>query len=136
MKRFVPALVRALLGLVMVFMGALHFADPAHFVRMMPAVLPHPEFLVRVSGAAAIVGGLGLFVPWPTERRVVTLGLLAFYVIVFPANVNVAVNHIQLVPGRHVSDALLWARLPLQLVFLGVAWWLYRADERMLARAT
>jgi uncharacterized membrane protein len=45
---------------IVVFMGALHFADPAHFVRMMPAVLPYPAFLVGVSGVAAIAGGVGL----------------------------------------------------------------------------
>jgi hypothetical protein len=36
--------------------------------------------------------------------------------------------------SQPVSATLLWGRLPLQLVFIGVAWWLYRAEA--LARRT
>jgi uncharacterized membrane protein len=108
---------RWLLAIVMVAAGANHFLSPATYVAMMPAVLPWPLALVHASGVAEIAGGLGLLVP--RTRRAAAWGLIALFVAVFPANVNMAVNELPL--GTTTVPAwALWARLPLQLVF--IAW--------------
>ncbi len=120
------AALRAVLGVAMVLVGVLHFTSPDPFVKMMPAALPAPLALVYVSGAAEIAGGVGLFVP--RLRRAASWGLIALYIAVFPANVNMAVNHLQL-GDLQLSTFALWARLPLQLVFIAWAWWVGR-DER------
>ena len=58
---------------------------------MMPPWLPWPTGLNLISGAAEILGGLGILVPG--TRRFAGWGLLVFLVVVFPANVHVALLH-------------------------------------------
>ncbi len=91
-------LLRWVLGIAMLGIGALHFAAPAPFVRIMPAWLPAPLALVYLSGAAEIAGGAGLFLKkW---RRAAGLGLVALYIAVFPANLNMAIHRIGLGPDH------------------------------------
>lgn len=122
-KARVRTLLRALLEVVMVGAGVAHFARPAGFERIVPAFLPAPHLLVLVSGGFEILGGLGLLLP--RTRRVASLGLIALFVAVFPANVNMALENIQPV-ATHVPTFLLWLRLPLQAVLIAWAWWVGR----------
>lgn len=106
-----------LLAMVMVFAGAMHFIAPKGYVRIVPRSLPAPRALVSVSGVFEILGGLGLLIP--ATRPWAAWGLIALFIAVFPANVNMAVNRIGF--GRKPTPPwLLWARLPLQAVL--IAW--------------
>jgi uncharacterized membrane protein len=107
-----------LLALFMVGVGALHFLTPEFFVRIVPDYLPAHAMLVAVSGVFEILGGVGLLVP--RTRRMASYGLVALYVAVFPANVNMVI-HPEL--GGTVAPWLLWARLPLQAVLIAWALW-------------
>jgi uncharacterized membrane protein len=115
---------RVIAGLSMATIGVLHFARPSGFVKIVPAWLPAPLFLVLLSGFFEIAGGIGLF----SRRlhRAAAYGLMALYVAVFPANINMAVHDIQ-PDGAHIPQALLWLRLPLQVGFIAFAWWLSRS---------
>jgi len=117
---------RWVLTVFMVAAGINHFVSPAPYAGMVPAALPAPWALVYVSGVAEILGGLGLILP--ATRRLAAWGLIALLIAVFPANLNMAMNHLPL-GARHVPAWALWARLPLQLVLL---WWasLYARRER------
>ena len=116
--------VRTILGVTMMFVGVLHFVRPEGFVKIVPAWLPAPLALVLVSGFFEIAGGLGLF--FARFHRVAALGLVALYVAVFPANINMAVHDLQ-PEGAHVPAAALWLRLPFQAVLVALAWWLSRS---------
>jgi uncharacterized membrane protein len=118
---------RVLLALAMVSVGALHFATPAPFVRIVPAWLPAPLALVYVSGFFEALGGLGLLVP--RARRAASIGLVALYVAVFPANVNMALHDIALDGVNHAPPAVLWLRLPLQAVLIAWALWVGRVGR-------
>lgn len=131
MHRARPAL-RVLLALLMVGVGAMHFVAPEPFVRIVPAWLPAARALVLVSGAFEILGGLGLLVP--RARRLASLGLIALYVAVFPANVNMAVHQISIGDAPMPTWAL-WARLPLQAAFIAWAWWVGREGRAPEPRA-
>jgi len=85
----------------------------------MPEALPWHLALVYVSGAAEILGGIGLLVP--KTRRAAAWGLLLLLLAVFPANINMAVNEIY-VGGMPHEPWLLWARLPMQLVGAAVVY--------------
>jgi uncharacterized membrane protein len=99
--------------------GANHFRSPETYFGMMPPWLPWPVGLNLISGAAEILGGLGLLVP--ATRRFAGGGLIVFLAVVFPANVHVAfMGHM---PGFHFSPAVLWLRLPFQAVFVVWIWW-------------
>lgn len=110
----------------MVVVGVVHFVRPEGFVRIVPAFLPAPLALVLISGAAEILGGLGLLVP--RTRRLAAWGLIALYIAVFPANVNMALHRIPLGEAP-VSPVFLWARLPFQALFIAWAYWMSRPDE-------
>jgi uncharacterized membrane protein len=125
MRRLKTAL-RLLLAVAMVAVGVLHFVNPAGFVRIVPAFLPAPLALVLLSGAAEILGGLGLLVP--RTRRLAAWGLIALYLAVFPANVNMAIHQIPLGEAP-VSPLMLWLRLPFQALFIAWAYWFTRPEQ-------
>lgn len=124
----IKAVFRILLGVAMIGVGVTHFTGPEPFVRMVPAFLPAPLALVYVSGAAEIAGGAGLFVP--KLRRAASWGLVALYVAVFPANLNMAIHGLPL-GDYHAPPFALWARLPLQLVLIAWALWVGKPDTRL-----
>lgn len=113
-------ILRFILAGAMVTVGILHFTDPEPFVKIVPAFLPAPLALVYLSGVAEIAGGAGLLLP--ATRRAAGLGLIALYVAVFPANINMAVNQLSL-GNDPVPSWALWLRLPFQIVFIAWAYW-------------
>ena len=108
---------KSLLGAGFVAAGCLHFVLPAEYVRIMPPVLPFPRLLVFLSGACEVGLGLGLFTRF---ARWAAWGLVALLIAVFPANVQMAL-HPELTPK--LPSWTLWARLPLQAVFIAWAYW-------------
>jgi uncharacterized membrane protein len=116
---------RWLLTVAMVGAGLNHFRDADTYIAMMPDVLPAKAALVYLSGVAEILGGLGLILP--ATRKLAAWGLIALLVAVFPANVNMALNELPL-GGSSVPTWALWARLPMQLVFIAWAYWFTRDD--------
>ena len=109
---------RTLLAILFVAAGALHFLITPIYVKIMPAYLPAPVFLVLLSGAAEMLGGLGLLLP--VTRSIAVWGLVLLLIAVLPANLNMAL-HPEHWPG--LPHWLLWVRLPLQLPL--IYWALY-----------
>lgn len=113
-------------ALIFVTAGAMHFVVPGYYRTIVPPYLPAPDALVAASGAAEILGGIGLLVP--RLRRVAGVWLIAVLVAVFPANVEL----LRLYRLRGVSppvELLLWLRLPLQGVLIWWAWRLSRGSR-------
>src|SRR5258706_12115009 len=106
---------KVLLAVSMIAVGVMHFIRPDGFVRIVPPFLPAPLLLVYISGFFEIAGGVGLLVP--RTQRAAAWGLVALYVAVFPANINMAINHIQMDEAAHLAPAAMWARLPFQALF-------------------
>jgi uncharacterized membrane protein len=111
------------LALFMVLAGLNHFLSPGPYIAMVPRELPSPRLLVVISGIAEILGGLGLL--HPRTRRAAAWGLVLLLIAVFPANINMAVNHLPL-GDKPVPTWALWARLPLQAVAIAWAFWFTR----------
>ena len=109
--------------------GVMHFAKPDFFEAIVPEWFPNAKLANQVSGAAEIALGVGMLVP--QMRRASAFGLLALTAIVFPANIDMAVNKVEVKPvdgvmARHPGAARgpqNWIRLPMQLP---LAWWLWR----------
>jgi uncharacterized membrane protein len=93
---------------------------------MMPAELPAHQLLVQISGIAEILGGLGLILP--QTRRLTAWCLIALFVAIFPANLNMALNHLPL-GTQTVPTWALWARLPLQVLLIAWAYWFTRPEK-------
>ncbi|MFO0613194.1 MAG: DoxX family membrane protein [Polyangiaceae bacterium] len=120
-KETARTVARAFVTIAMVIVGVMHFKNPEPFTRIVPQELPEPKLLVYVSGVFEIL--LGLAIQIPKIRRLAGWGLVALYVAVFPANINMAVRHIELTPGEPIPDWVAWGRLPFQIVFIALAIW-------------
>lgn len=123
---------RAVLAVAMITVGVLHFVRPDAFAKIVPKALPAPYALVYASGVFEILGGAGLLLE--RTRPLAGIGLIALYVAVFPANINMAVNDIQ-PDGVVIPAALLWLRLPFQVLFIWWAWKVSRRDRPRVAPA-
>lgn len=111
-------------GPFFVFAGVMHFVKTRWYERMMPPYVPAHRELVYASGVAEIAGGLATM--HPATRRAGSLWSIATLLAVFPANVHMALNaeqYEQSVPG---GGAALWARLPVQGLFIA---WAYAAGD-------
>jgi uncharacterized membrane protein len=111
---------RALLSLMFVTLGVLHFTTADAFVHVMPPYLPLHLELVYLSGLFEILGGVGVQIP--KLRKAAGYGLLALLIAVFPANIHMALNEVSAPDGTPIPVALLWARLPLQFVMMAWVW--------------
>jgi uncharacterized membrane protein len=116
---------RVVLASIMVGIGILHFLVPTPFVRIVPSALPDPLLLVIVSGFFEVAGGVGLLVA--RVRRAASIGLVLLYLAVFPANINMAL-HPEISAAFGIPLWSLWARLPLQAVFIAWALWVGRGE--------
>jgi uncharacterized membrane protein len=106
-----PYALAGLLGLA----GVMHFVAPRSFASIVPPELPAPYTLVYVSGVAEMVCAAGLVVP--RTRAVSGWATAALFLMVFPANVQMALDS----GGRSTGyQAGAWARLPLQVPLI---WW-------------
>jgi uncharacterized membrane protein len=110
---------RWVLAVFFVLAGANHFRMPETYLSMIPPMLPWPTALNDISGAAEMLGGIGVLVP--ATRRFSGWGLIVLLIAVFPANLHAAL--VGGMSGVTVSRFVLWLRLPFQAVFLAWVWW-------------
>ena|SRR6056297_2349086 len=114
-------IVSVILGIAFIFVGVLHFVRPEGFLAIMPSWIPFHQFWVYASGAVEIAGGIGLLVP--KYRTAAGWTLIILLIVVFPANINMAINEIQLPEQEPLPVWALWVRLPFQFVLMyGVYW--------------
>ncbi len=112
--------------------GVAHFARPDFFEAIVPDWFPYAALANRASGAAELLLGLGMLNS--RTRRVSALGLILLTIVVFPANIDAAINKVEpkLVDGRFTRSVgtatgpANWIRLPMQLPLL---WWLWRESR-------
>ena len=119
-------LLRIILAVALVIVGTTHFTAAEQYVRIVPPQLPYPLGIVYLSGFYEILGGIGLLVPHTSEAA--AWGLIALFIAVFPANINMAVNHI-VIDNIPDSDLLRVLRLPFQPLLIAWAWWYTRASN-------
>ena len=113
----------ALLGLAAFFInvGVDHFINPDFYVDIMPDYLPLHLEAVYISGFFEVLGGVCVLIP--RLRSAAGWGLVALLVVVYPANIHMALNP-ELFPEIAVS--LLYIRLVFQFIFV---YWAYSATR-------
>jgi uncharacterized membrane protein len=110
---------RDALSLMLVFTGISHFTFMKEdFVRMMPPSIPWPRTMVYFTGICEIAGAVGLLLP--ESRRAAAHALIAFFLAVLPANIHAARAGVTL---RGKPATSLWLRIPMQVLFIAVAFW-------------
>jgi uncharacterized membrane protein len=112
------------LGIFYLIAGVAHMAAPDGFVRITPNWVPASDTVVMATGVCEIVGAVALqFVP--SLRRAAGIAFAAYAVLVFPANINHALNNIAL-GGTTLSWWYHGPRLALQPV---IVWWALWAGQ-------
>lgn len=102
--------------------GINHFLHPAVYIRIMPPWLPAPALLVYISGVCEVIFALLLLLP--STRSIGAWCIIALLVVVFPANIQMAINYAR---QHHPALWLAIARLPLQALLV---WWAYSFTKR------
>jgi uncharacterized membrane protein len=113
-------------GPFFVLAGLLHFVKPSVYEPMVPDALPARRTIVYASGAAELIGGVGLVDRRAPVRRAAGAWLAATLVAIFPANVHMA-RHGERFARTPLGRVALWARLPVQAVFIA---WVIAAARR------
>jgi uncharacterized membrane protein len=108
-----------LLAALLTTTGVWHFASPHGFESIVPRGLGSPPFWVYLSGVGELVCAVGLATA--PVRRLAGWATVAGFVVVFPANITMAVHAAQ----GHGSELIAFGRLPLQIPL--VLWALYIA---------
>ncbi len=109
--------------------GINHFWHTAMYVAIMPPHYAHPVGLVQISGAAEVLGGVGLLVP--RTRLFSAWGIVAMLLVYFDVHIYM-VTHAERFAS--VPAWVLYARLPLQVLLIawaGVYAWLPMERQRM-----
>ncbi|SHJ61699.1 Uncharacterized membrane protein [Hymenobacter daecheongensis DSM 21074] len=108
---------------MLLFTGAGHFAFRQGMARMVPSFLPAPEAWVLATGGLEIAAAIGLLVP--ALRAPTAWLLIAFFVLILPANIQAARHHLNYQTGQPDGPGppYLWFRIPLQLFFIAWTWY-------------
>ena len=109
-----------LLFLILLFLltGINHFSNPNFYVSIMPPYLPLHAELALIAGFFEILGALGLL--FSQTRKMSGYGLLVLLIVIFPANIHMAI-HPEYFP--EYSALSIYLRLPLQFVFIAWVYW-------------
>ena len=103
-----------LFGLAAFFInvGVDHFVNPEFYLSIMPPAFPLHLEAVYISGFFEVLGGVGVLIP--RLRKIAGWGLVALLVVVYPANIYMAITP-EAFP--EASGALLYVRLVFQFLF-------------------
>jgi len=101
-------------------MGMKHIFDPKYFLPMMPPFIPYKKLIIYVSGFFEIM--LGSFLLIQDFRFYAALGLIGLLILVFPANIYVAINQ-EARKQLKVSKLFCVVRLFFQIPLISIAYW-------------
>jgi uncharacterized membrane protein len=107
-------------GITFMLTGFFHFLMPATFMKLMPPFIPEPLLMIYLSGIFEILGGIGLILS--KTKTWAGYGLILLLLAVFPANIYVAWENVQL-GGFMNYPVYQWFRVVLQFALIGWVYW-------------
>lgn len=108
---------------MLLFTALGHFLFPKGMEMMIPPFFPFRMGLVYFTGVLEIAAAIGLLLP--AYRRITSIFLIIFFVIITPANIYAALHHINLETATTDGKGpeYLWMRIPEQIIFIAWAWY-------------
>lgn len=116
-REVIRPVLRWLLAAIYLFAGIAHLKSPGGFIEITPDWVPWPAEVVAFTGLCEIAGAIGLLIPG--LRRAAAIGLAAYALCVYPANIKHAVDGI-VISGVSLGWWYHAPRLALQPV---IFWW-------------
>ena len=114
-----PASTRFALAVMFLFTSSAHFNKfRCDLARMMPSIVPRPMAFVYFTGICEILGAIGTLVP--QTRSIAGLCLVAFLLVILPANIKAAREHVT-IAGKSATSV--WYRIPMQILFIALLCW-------------
>ena len=106
------------MGIFYISIGISHFTSPNWYVQIVPPSLPYKLEAVYVSGIFEILFGGMLF--FKETRFFAGWGLILLLIAVYPANIYLAQTN---GAAMNTTPLIAWGRLPVQFIFVGLAYW-------------
>jgi uncharacterized membrane protein len=93
--------------------GINHFRSPGMYIKIIPSYFSNPRLLNILSGAAEII--LGILLTLPFSSHFAAWGIIALLIAVFPANIFMYQNK---KAGFGLPKWILLLRMPLQILLI------------------
>ncbi len=119
-KHNIPLAARIAMSAMLVFTAVGHFVFTKGMEMMIPDFIPVKTAFVYATGVIEIAAAIGLLIP--TFGVVTAWLLILFFILIIPANVKAALEHIDIEKATFDGSGTnyLWFRIPLQILF--IAW--------------
>lgn len=101
------------MAILYIVAGINHFRSPGMYIKIIPPYFSNPRLLNILSGAAEIILGILLILPFLTHFA--AWGIIALLIAVFPANLFMYQNK---KAGLGLPKWILLLRMPLQLLLI------------------
>jgi len=111
---------RISLAIVFVFTGLSHFIMTEPMAQMLPPWIPMRMPIIYITGVVELAAAAGLLVP--RLCRLTGIYLIAFLILVLPANIYAAINRVEM-GGHSMGPPYLFIRIPLQLILIIWTYW-------------
>lgn len=117
-KYNLPLSARIAMCAMLLFTAIGHFAFTKGMSMMIPGFIPFKTELVYLTGLLEIILGIGLL--FPSTRTYSAWILIIFLILILPANIKAAIEHINIQKGTFDGPGLnyLWFRIPLQIFLI------------------
>ena len=120
------------LAVMFAFTAAGHFTETDAMSRMMPPAIPWRVEIIYLTGVFEFV--LAAFVARRATARPAAMVAIAFLAAALPANIYAAIEAVPM-GGHAMGPVYLAARVPLQLLIAGWAyWWCVRPAAALTSR--
>lgn len=118
---------RIAMASMLIFTAIGHFAFSKGMSAMLPDFVPYKTQMVFATGILEVAFGIGLL--FPKYHLVTGVMIIAFFILVLPANIRASILNINYQTGELNGHGLsyLWFRIPLQLFFIA---WVYLSAVR------
>ncbi|HSD08473.1 hypothetical protein [Flavobacterium sp.] len=109
---------RIAMSVMLLFTAIAHFAFTKGMAMMLPSSIPYKTEIVYLTGIIEIAAALGLL--FPSISTLTGWLLIAFFILILPANIYAAIHHIDYQKGTFEGKrkSYLWFRVPLQILFI------------------
>lgn len=114
---------RIAMCIMLVFTSIAHFVFYKGMMMMLPEFVPFKKTVVYVTGIMEILGGICLLIP--ATQYIAAVLLIAFFILLLPANILAAHKKVELEKATYNGNGLpyLWFRVPLQVLFIAWVWY-------------
>lgn len=116
------------ISVMLLFTAMGHFLFPDGMAMMIPDFIPFKKEWVYITALIEIAAALGLQIP---QFRVLTAWLLLlFFILILPANIKAAMDHLNYQKADFSGAGLqyLWFRIPFQLFLIA---WVYLSSLKI-----